>query len=245
MDGTREGNALDENVANDGACREEEKDPANGAEIDQGSLMEANDGALQISDISGEVILSVERAFLSSAHELMEEIEARLGLPVPLQRLFADEKVLDTHDRVDGLTLVSLVELPPPPLTPEPIHDRRSTDGWVEIGSVYARGARHGFRVACEWQDQGWGNKKGAIVVRLHRRGSGIICEEDCFGICQRQHGLYRVSKVFTPEGSRVAAEAEDHDTFTFHYRVGGGGGHTLEIRDFVAELLDAPAADA
>lgn len=36
-----------------------------------------------------------------------------------------------------------------------------------------------------EWTDQGWGNQKGRLFIRLSR-GQEILKEEDIFGICDR-----------------------------------------------------------
>lgn len=51
-------------------------------------------------------------------------------------------------------------------------------------GVKMASAARE-IQVKADWTDQGWGNKKARLWLRLYRQDEMIV-EKDLFGICQR-----------------------------------------------------------
>ena len=72
------------------------------------------------------------------------------------------------------------------------------------------------------WSDQGWGNKKGRLFIRLFRNGS-LIHTEDIFGICNRSNGQKNKSYG---SNDQIVQKAEIGDNYKIFGRSGGGGGH-------------------
>lgn len=101
------------------------------------------------------------------------------------------------------------------------------------------------------WRDQGWGNRKGELFLRLMRRqnveaesghGSkeGVMVAErrDLFGLAE--HAETSADKELK-ESEGVVSQARPGDWYRFMRRAGGGGGHRLCVRGFraVATLLE------
>jgi len=94
-------------------------------------------------------------------------------------------------------------------------------------------------RAVFGWYDQGWGNIKGKLRMDLVREGATLATYDE-FGIelCSpaekgcASHGWRNVDLTL---GSKhdVVRLAEAGDVYQWYYRVGGGGGHELFIRDF------------
>lgn len=141
------------------------------------------------------------------------------------------------------------VLLRPPSVAVVPsIDDSSHSDDWHQLCRLECPpGSTVTNLVArCLWQDQGWGNKKGRVRVLLLRGGEPLL-EEDAFGLCgepERSSNLMLVSRPFGPQ-SPVVTQARPGDVFQFEYLVGGGGGHQLKIRNFVAELSSVGPAPA
>ena len=86
------------------------------------------------------------------------------------------------------------------------------------------------------WVDQGWGNKKGDIHVRLMRDDvTEIAVMYRPFGICDHVEKSCRIELVKHP----LVTEAMPGDFYQFSRNPGGGGGHELKVKKFkaIAEL--------
>jgi len=118
---------------------------------------------------------------------------------------------------------------------------------------------------SCEWKDQGWGNQKGTIVLKLIRTKDSkslLIAKVDLFGLAE--HKLHTVkclitskgiSREKTPEGSVIPEESFDEknktgniiklarsgDVLEFWRYIGGGGGHKLAVSNFTVMLEMEP----
>ena len=85
------------------------------------------------------------------------------------------------------------------------------------------------------WNDQGWGNRKGELFLKLIRRdgsGENIVAEHRrLFGIAE--HMETRASVVI--ENHPAVEQARPGDFYRFMRNAGGGGGHSLTVRNFRA----------
>lgn len=90
------------------------------------------------------------------------------------------------------------------------------------------------------WVDQGWGNRKGEIFLKLVRGLTNSVLAEKraLFGIAQHRE---ESAEVELTEAEPVVALAEPGDYYRFMRNAGGGGGHSLTVRGFraVASLVD------
>ena len=89
------------------------------------------------------------------------------------------------------------------------------------------------FRASVRWKDQGWGNRKGRLMVKLMRRVSDekkVVAENtNLFGIVPRPEDTSECCLVNDP----VVQLAEPGDYYSFERNAGGGGGHTLKVKNF------------
>lgn len=87
--------------------------------------------------------------------------------------------------------------------------------------------------LSVSWNDQGWGNRKGELFLKLIRRdgsGENIVAEHRrLFGIAE--HMETRASVVI--ENHPVVKQARPGDFYRFMRNAGGGGGHRLIVRNF------------
>jgi len=93
------------------------------------------------------------------------------------------------------------------------------------------------LRAACEWKDQDFGNTKGCVFACLMRNGAELV-RQDLFGICRAdgKTGWKKVERIFETKDPFME-QIRKGDRIIFKYRVGGGGGHSLQIRSFRSEL--------
>ena len=79
--------------------------------------------------------------------------------------------------------------------------------------------------VVIDWQDQGWGNQKGAFMIRLIRNG-------DPAGQDVKHHRVKRPANRKTDRfpATNVSKNFIHGDTAQLWYYVGGGGGHKLIV---------------
>ena len=102
--------------------------------------------------------------------------------------------------------------------------------------------------LSLKWKDQGWGNRKGEIFMKLmrpitggsaSRRGSDaqeVAEKRRIFGIAKHQEEEAKIEITDDP----VVALAKPGDFYRFMRNAGGGGGHTLTVKNFrVVATLD------
>ncbi|CAM9307562.1 unnamed protein product, partial [Heterosigma akashiwo] len=82
---------------------------------------------------------------------------------------------------------------------------------------------------SCTWKDQGWGNRKGQMLLRLCDELGQVKREFDMFGIAPHNESP-AMFELTSPEDLAVV---QPGDTVDVYYRVGGGGGHRLSVRNF------------
>lgn len=87
------------------------------------------------------------------------------------------------------------------------------------------------------WVDQGWGNRKGELFVKLvrpkrrSRRGGETVLAEKrgLFGIAKHKEETASAEVV----EDAVVSMAQPGDFYRFMRNAGGGGGHTLTVKNF------------
>jgi hypothetical protein len=100
------------------------------------------------------------------------------------------------------------------------------------------RGKVKSFRASVRWKDQGWGNRKGRLMVKLVRSVSetekNVIAENNnLFGIADHE---WTESSCFFVNDAFVKL-AEPGDFYSFERNAGGGGGHSLRVEKFTVIL--------
>lgn len=92
-------------------------------------------------------------------------------------------------------------------------------------------GRVHTLFVKCMWRDQGWGNKKGMLsVVTAGGKAPNDYCPWGPAVKCGKEpapHDESRLTMSFKPD--------DGERRYDVCARAGGGGGHSLHVRDFVA----------
>ena len=88
------------------------------------------------------------------------------------------------------------------------------------------------------WKDQGWGNRKGELFVKLMRKKKVLAEKRELFGIAEH-HGTDADVEVGKEDPVVALAKLGDH--YLFMRNAGGGGGHELVVKGFrvVVSLLD------
>lgn len=129
-----------------------------------------------------------------------------------------------------------------------------SGTGWGNIETYFEgpvlRSAVNKLSVSVRgWRDQGWGNRKGELFVRLMCRSqeedaegdtsaskketASIVAEKrEIFGIAEHRETS---PSVELRKDAEVVSRARPGDWYRFMRRVGGGGGHRLTVRGFRA----------
>jgi len=89
------------------------------------------------------------------------------------------------------------------------------------------------FKTSLTWMDQGWGNRKGEIFVKLirkvNRNEEEIAEKRHLFGIAEHKE---TAAEVVVSDGPIVDL-AQSGDYYKFMRNAGGGGGHTLTVQNF------------
>lgn len=89
--------------------------------------------------------------------------------------------------------------------------------------------------LSLDWVDQGFGNRKGEIFVKLmrpSRNGSDEITEKRfLFGIAEHE----RTSPKTVITKDPILDMSASGDFYRFMRNAGGGGGHTLTVNNFKA----------
>lgn len=96
------------------------------------------------------------------------------------------------------------------------------------------------------WKDQGWGNRKGRIFVKLirpqakrsfmksKRKPTEIAMNDNMFGIVAEHEWKTSTSLLVDDD---VVKLAQPGDYYCFMRDAGGGGGHTLFVNKFTVLL--------
>ena len=103
------------------------------------------------------------------------------------------------------------------------------------------RGKVKSFRASVNWKDQGWGNRKGRLMVKLVRHKYGkkeVIAENNnMFGIAGHEWAESSCFFVNDP----LVKSAQPGDFYSFERNAGGGGGHSLHVQKFTV-ILEHPS---
>eukprot|EP00928_Gymnodinium_smaydae_P043318 TRINITY_DN2904_c0_g1_i1.p1 TRINITY_DN2904_c0_g1~~TRINITY_DN2904_c0_g1_i1.p1 ORF type:complete len:662 (+),score=83.96 TRINITY_DN2904_c0_g1_i1:32-1987(+) len=194
-------------------------------------------------------VLNVSQLLMQAARRSKDEARlasARTTVYLAMKKNGCSDSELSSFLEGEGVATTAMENLmrPPSELRVARVTDRRSTEEWQHLGSLECGiAAVTKLQVSCEWKDQGWGNMKGKIEVRLCRNQNQIVCLSDVFGTCGEggNRGQFDgVNRTFS-SSDRLIASASPGDMFVFLYRVGGGGGHELYIRNFAASATLAP----
>ena len=171
-----------------------------------------------------------------------------LELPLELKRRVAT--FLETGDAVNvtktcknlhrNLSLTRLNPIRPVFSTVRKTGDSAGGNNWHRFFRIPVLNKRvHSLRLECIWRDQGWGNRKGECRIVAYPVGTEVpdevqhtenLSEGSEFSsgrvVCQSgiaQHDEERLRFAFSPL---------DDEIYIFFYKVGGGGGHALFMRD-------------
>lgn len=108
-------------------------------------------------------------------------------------------------------------------------------------------GGAHTVFVTMNWCDQGWGNRKGMISIVNEDASGGL--GDDGQELPARAPGDYQAWPPCVVAGKDPAPHNRDPLRLTFHpikgktysiwYRVGGGGGHRLEVSECTVRVLE------
>jgi hypothetical protein len=86
--------------------------------------------------------------------------------------------------------------------------------------------------LSIKWKDQGWGNRKGEIFIKLMRK-SGMVAEKRAvFGIAEHE---WTTPSATLGADEPIVRDAQPGDFYEFMRNVGGGGGHELCVENFKA----------
>eukprot|EP00928_Gymnodinium_smaydae_P097807 TRINITY_DN8946_c0_g1_i1.p1 TRINITY_DN8946_c0_g1~~TRINITY_DN8946_c0_g1_i1.p1 ORF type:complete len:601 (+),score=96.21 TRINITY_DN8946_c0_g1_i1:43-1845(+) len=108
------------------------------------------------------------------------------------------------------------------------ISDCRSTSQWTETSYMSVDNPLNSIKVSFTWKDQGWGNQKGALDIRLYR-GSTKIADQR-INDSAAPHSWDKVTKKLSKD-MPVVSKARAGDNLRMRYLVGGGGGHELHVK--------------
>jgi len=106
--------------------------------------------------------------------------------------------------------------------------DSSNTDNKLAWFSQDFSGELESFELVVDWRDQRWGNRKGQIFYSIDN-GSWI----NLGGLAPHSWA----TQSFLIDGFMNVADS----TLSFAYRVGGGGGHQLRIRDASLAITTVP----
>ena len=85
------------------------------------------------------------------------------------------------------------------------------------------------------WEDQGWGNRKGRIWMKIIRKEETVYeTAVDFFGLAP--HKKKEVKKTLTVTDA-IVRKFQPADRYRFMCYIGGGGGHSLHVWDFNAVI--------
>jgi len=90
--------------------------------------------------------------------------------------------------------------------------------------------------LSVNWQDQGWGNRKGELFLKLMRpvgtkQPVKVAEHRQLFGIAEHYEKASQIVITDHP----VVNRAKKGDFYRFMRNAGGGGGHQLRVKNFRA----------
>ena len=109
----------------------------------------------------------------------------------------------------------------------------------------------HTVLLRCMWKDQGWGNRKGMLSVvaeggqapnDYQQWSPAVMC-----GMEPAPHDWEHCHLRFCPQPiddalqlhSSFVSRLDSQRTYTLYARAGGGGGHSLSIKDLTVRVLE------
>ena len=122
--------------------------------------------------------------------------------------------------------------------------------GWGDVeayfdGPLFCASVNRLTVSVAAWKDQGWGNRKGELFVRLMRRSEEVASDasapqhdeiiaerRDFFGLAEHKETS---AMIVLGRSENVVKLARPGDWYRFMRRVGGGGGHRLHVTGFKA----------
>lgn len=96
------------------------------------------------------------------------------------------------------------------------------------------------IRSSFSWKDQGWGNRKGMLVLVLKAEDGSEICRKD-FSTDLAEHDWITIDVCFNPDEEIVNKYYYGCQYEVIRY-VGGGGGHELFVNDFKIAFIGSSA---
>uniref|UniRef100_A0A7S2MNQ0 Uncharacterized protein n=1 Tax=Helicotheca tamesis TaxID=374047 RepID=A0A7S2MNQ0_9STRA len=152
-----------------------------------------------------------------------------------------------TNKAASCLGILDPISLPPEQTSPGSMKD--STVHW-DMRSNYHHGDRpvlyreihipmvnrtHSVQLSCTWKDQGWGYRKGRLYV---------LCAENCLEgtpkvFCAKDivcHTTNDAEHDWRP--LRLEFQPEEGKRYFIWFKVGGGGGHELFVKDLKQQDL-------
>ena len=125
----------------------------------------------------------------------------------------------------------------------EDFHKRGPDDGDFEPetyfdGPEMNQGA-YSIKMNFQWKDLGWGNQRGQIWIQLMRNGKVLAdTREDYFALAPHMNrGDELEDREVVIRGHPVVDLLERGDRLRFMRNVGGGGGHSLTVRQFKVQV--------
>eukprot|EP00466_Bigelowiella_natans_P000788 jgi/Bigna1/54151/estExt_Genewise1Plus.C_290052 len=115
---------------------------------------------------------------------------------------------------------------------------------WMDAPEAL-KGSPQYIKAKVTWKDQGWGNRKGSLALKLIDDTDGKIIESlNLFGIAEH-HETSR-EETFTVENCLLLQKAKKGHRIEVHRYVGGGGGHELFVSNFsvILSYTSAPSKE-
>ena len=112
-----------------------------------------------------------------------------------------------------------------------PYHGHFCPEKWFD-GPLIKKYIRD-IRISFIWKDQGFGNRKGQIWLKLVRNGSMV--KETKPTLCGVADHFWDDVDIHVTSKNPVVKEFKPGDRYCFMRNVGGGGGHELHVRNFKA----------
>ena len=89
------------------------------------------------------------------------------------------------------------------------------------------------IRIYFKWKDQGFGNRKGQIWLKLMRNGNMV--KETKPTLCGVAEHSWDNIDILVTSNDPIVKEFKPGDRYCFMCNVGGGGGHELHVKNFKA----------